>query len=332
MCGALEGQIGTGTDWDAVLALANRTLVTPALASALADNDQVPADVREFIAAIASRTLHRNVAMRRQLSECCTALSICGVVPILIKGAAFMISAPVASSARLSTDIDLVLPASRKAAAIEALIAIGFEQAASSIAPDAGLNLQRSSDVGGLDMHYRLRSFHPQREYDELMPFCEPALVDGVAVLLPSRELQLAVLIAHDQMQERDYWRGLIDLRHLLDLRTLVLAGGELDERVLAKFFPDGPHRRALETQLLTLESVFGIATEADLAPGYRARLQVWRRRWQIGRAWALPATTAASLLIDPMRPPAAVLEAGRWRSVAQYYRRMFVPAKETKA
>lgn len=331
LCTALQGQVSEGTEWEALLALANRTLVTPTLGNALANNDRVPADVREFIAAVASRTLDRNLAMRRQLSECCIALSNCGVVPILIKGAAFMISAPLDANARLSTDLDLVLPADQKSDAIKALQTIGYEYAPSSISPDAGVNLQRSSDVGGLDIHYRLRSFHPQREYDDLRPYCEPVSVDGAAICVPSRELQLAILVAHDQMQERDYWRGLIDLRHMLDLRAIVLAGNQLDENVLARFFPEGPHRRALETQLLTLESVLGIAKPTRSVHGRRARLQVRRRRWQIGRAWALPAATAATLMIDPMRPPDAVLETGRWRSVAQYYRRMFVPAKDTK-
>ncbi len=331
MCTALQGQVAKGTKWESLLTLANRTLVTPALANALADNDQVPPDVREFLAAIASRTLDRNLAMRRQLSECCMALSNCGVLPILIKGAAFMISEPRYVNARLSTDLDLVLQADQKAAAIAALQAIGYEYAPSSISPDAGVNLQRSSDVGGLDIHYRLRSFHPQRQYDDLRPYCDRALLNGAAICVPSRELQLAILVAHDQMQERDYWRGLIDLRHMLDLRAIVLAGGKLNEDILADLFPEGPHRRALETQLLTLEWVFGIARPIHADSGRRARLQVRRRRWQIGRAWALPVTTAATLMIDPMRPPDAVLETGRWRSVAQYYRRMFVPAKDTK-
>lgn len=331
LCKALQGRVCADSDWEAVLTLANRTMVTPSLADALANTDDVPSDVREFVTAIAERTKRRNSAMRSQLAESCTALSDCGIAPVLIKGAAFLVSIAEGANARLSTDLDLVLPHEQKADALKALRGIGYQLAPSSISADAGINLQRSSDAGGLDIHYWLRSLDPQPDYETLRPYCRKADLDGAEILLPCRELQIVILVAHDQLQERDYWRGLIDLRHLLDLRNILRDGSKLDDNILTTFFPRGPARRALETQLLTLEAAFGVPPPDGIPAGRIARLQVRRRSWQMNRERAMPWLTAAALLQDPVLPGSAMNNRGKWRNGARFYRRIFAPPKATK-
>ncbi|MXP44974.1 nucleotidyltransferase family protein [Allopontixanthobacter sediminis] len=318
-------------DWTPVLALANRTLVTPALAAALQGKPGVPTGVHVFLTHIAARTTERNVLMKRQLVEAVQALSNGGVTPILIKGAAFLATCQPVSVNRLSTDLDLVIPADAAEISWGILQSIGYRAQAPSAARGAGLSFERDSDVGEVDIHYCLRSFENWPTYDVLEPFCIRTELAGAAILMPSASLHAAILIAHDQLQERDYWRGLIDLRHLVDLREFVAGAGSLDSATLDAFFFTGRSRRALKTQLRTLEQLLPLAPLRNLEGSAWARLQCNRRFWQIGRPQMMHLLTAATLLLDPpiltrrMRP----LEERRER--AQYLKRMFSAKKPNK-
>ncbi|MDF1835485.1 MAG: nucleotidyltransferase family protein [Alteraurantiacibacter sp. bin_em_oilr2.035] len=331
MCSALDGNILPGTDWEKTLALANRTLVTPALADIMDQSDEVPVEVKEFVTLIAERTHLRNTMMRQQLVEAVKTLSDCGIVPILIKGASFLASGHSAHAGRLCADIDLLLLHDSANAAIEALGRIGFTEYPSSTLPTHGINLQRHRDVGGLDIHYRLRTFQGERTYEDIQALCRESDFEGASVLVPSPELQAAILIAHDQLQERDYWRGLIDLRHLVDLRNMFADADGLVSENMLPLFPPGVARRALSTQMLTLQHLFDIPSQRRFSAGPMARLQVKRRFWQIGREWTMYAFTVVSLLFDM---PAAKMVGGNtvgWRRRAQFFRRMFAIKKTTK-
>ncbi|MBX7481073.1 nucleotidyltransferase family protein [Qipengyuania qiaonensis] len=331
LCRALEGTVPQEPDWAALLALANRTLVTPALAAALHGNPAVPDEVQAFLTHIAARTVRRNAMMERQLAEAVQALSSQGVVPMPIKGAVVLAAHPAGGADRLFTDLDLMIAPGQATLAGMILGEIGYRSTAPSAAPATGRNFERSSDAGGLDIHYRLRSFDHWPGFAQLAPFCTEATLHGASVLMPSPSLQAAILIAHDQLQERDYWRGLIDLRHVLDLRALVTATGPLDPATLAALFPGGRARRALATQLLTLRRLFGIEAVPGLETGLRPRLQCARRFRQIGRRRTMRWLTAATLLLDPPAVRPRPDTAQNWRERAQYGKRMFYAPKPNK-
>ena len=329
LCSALQGTAPQGADWTAVLALANRTLVTPALAAALHGNPAVPDDVQAFLAHIAGRTAQRNAMMERQLVEAVQALSGRGITPMLIKGAVFLAAPPAGRVDRLCTDLDLIVSPSQAERADETLRAIGYRPQSSPGA--TGLTFERESDVGGLDLHYRLRSFEHWPSFEELEPFCTETSLEGAAILMPSPSLQAAILIAHDQLQERDYWRGLIDLRHFVDLRAIVAAAGALDPATLTALFPGRRARRALTTQLLTLERLFGIVATHGLDAGAWPRLQCRRRFRQIGHSRTMRLLTAATLLLDPPALTARRGPSPNWRERPQYLKRMFYAQKPNK-
>src|SRR2546423_2959302 len=86
----LRGRAVSTTDWQSVIALANRTLLTPALFSALVHSGEInrlPDDVREYLRFIHDRNGERNCRLRAQLTEAVTALNRHGIVPLLLKGA-----------------------------------------------------------------------------------------------------------------------------------------------------------------------------------------------------------------------------------------------------
>ena len=90
LCEALRGRSPRDANWEAQLTLANRTLTTPALATALEGKEGIPRDVASFLTTISERARQRHAMMRGQLCEAVAALDTAGIMPILIKGAAFM--------------------------------------------------------------------------------------------------------------------------------------------------------------------------------------------------------------------------------------------------
>lgn len=331
LCAALMGEFPQNADWNGILALANRTLVTPALSAILEGHQGVPEEVGDFLRHIAERTAMRNEAMRRQLEETVHALMLAGLEPILIKGAVFLADRSFPIDQRLFADLDLLLPHSQGKAAIAALGKVGFFPYESSVGAKDGTNLKRTSDVGGLDLHFRLRSLPGAPGYAEILPFAISTTVgeNKIPTLVPTA--QAAVLIAHDQIQERDYWRGLIDLRHLLDLDMIVRVHGPLDSGMLPRLFPTPASRRVLDTQLLTANRLFGTPPPRNWQTDRRAKLQAQRRDWQLAHSAATPFLTAASLLSDlqAVTSPLAVLP--DWRHRLRYLRRMFSKRKDTK-
>lgn len=331
LCSALQGETTPVADWTKVLALANRTLVTPALASALRGRDGVPEDVREFLEHIATRVRMRNKALHVQLQDAADAMVRNGLKPILFKGACFLADPSITRTHRLFADIDILVAPSDGKATLFALSNAGFAPYPSSVSSADGMNLMRNSDAGGLDLHFRLRALPKAPGYDELMPYTTPAKLGNSEILILGPTAQAASLIAHDQIQERDYWRGLIDLRHQVDLKTIVERHGPLDSTILRRLFPTPGSRRALDTQLLTANRLFGTPLPKDWIPGRWARLQARRCDWQLDRSGTMPLLTAASLIADPyaLASPVAVLPG--WRLRARYLRRMFEPRKPTK-
>lgn len=331
LCAALLGEIPQDADWNGILALANRTLVTPALSASLEEHEDIPEEVGDFLRHIAERTAMRNETMRRQLRETVHALALVGLEPILIKGAVFLADRSFPIDQRLFADLDLLLPHSQEEAAIAALGKVGFSPYETSVGAKDGMNLKRTSDVGGLDLHFRLRSLPGAPDYAEMMPFVTPTTVgeNKIRNLVPTA--QAVVLIVHDQIQERDYWRGLIDLRHLLDLDRIVRVHGPLDSGVLHRLFPTSASRRVLDTQLLTAKRLFGTPLPRNWRTGRRAKLQAQRRDWQMAHSAATHFLTAASLLSDlpALASPLAALP--NWRHRLRYLRRMFSERKDTK-
>ena len=112
------------------------------------------------------------------------------------------------------------------------------------------------------------------------------------------------MIIMHDQLQERDYWRGLLDLRHLTDLWRMT---SELDDtawRRLVDWFPPGYPRRAAQTQLMSLIWLFGPFGSRAATGGIRVKAQLLRRRIQLRYSRLAPIFTALTVILDPpLRP-----------------------------
>ncbi|MER8438911.1 nucleotidyltransferase family protein [Mesorhizobium sp. M1312] len=262
----LSGRLLVTADWQAVIALANHTLLTPVLFATLAHTgqlDRLPEDVGQYLQFIYRCNRERNLRLRRQLNEAVAALNQGGVVPVLLKGAVpLFLSSSGRVPDRIMSDLDLAVETAKEGTARACLAKLGYVEVAV-----AG-GMARPQDVGLLELR-------PYREIDRESP--RLARRHGLRAKIPAPQSRALHWIMHDLIKEADYWRGRTDFRHLYDLARLA-EQHKLDWAVLRTSLPDQSARNAFDTQLLALSHFFGVRAPAQYVRRPLVRFQHWRR------------------------------------------------------
>ena len=214
----LSGGEVADPDWPKLVRAAGETLTIGLLADrVLAGGWRVPQAIHDLLAEVRDRAIQRNARIRAQFAELLGPLNDIGVEPIPMKGLARLLCSE-RNACRLLSDIDIMAPAGRRDDCVSIMRALGYA-AAEEEDERAPVVLSRSRDVGSVDLHTRLNPFYLGLGYDDLARLAERRSVDGGAARMPSPTCEALMLIAHDQLHDADYWRGLVDVRHLLDLR-----------------------------------------------------------------------------------------------------------------
>ncbi|HKY83157.1 MAG TPA: nucleotidyltransferase family protein [Sphingobium sp.] len=300
----LRGDMPAAPDWTGVIALANKALCSPALAARLIESGQfslLPTDVRTFLKDIHRRNKERNRRLLAQLDEAAAILNAIDVRPILLKGTAWLAAAePTRRAARLLADIDLMVAPQHFFAVIDQLARIGYTLDHQALRTDVPVVLSRAQDAATIDLHSEYGSSGTVF-YDHHRLTAGGTTVDlpGSRVNLPSSVDSIAILLLHDQLKGRDYLRGRIDLRHLLDIQDFAESFGDEEWRELDRLFANPYARDAMRTQLLTARNLLGIDIPGWLVRGMRARIQYGRRLFQL--RW--PQTAAALTLLSMLDP-----------------------------
>ena len=288
-------------DWRELVEVAGETLTIGLLADrALARiaELQLPAVVSDLFEDVRERTRRRNKLLKEQFLELSATLNEIDVQAIPMKGLARLLSGS-SSDCRLLADIDLLVPPDRRTECVAAMAGLGY-----TVLDEAGeripIVLARARDAGSVDLHTEIKPYYMRLGYDRVASLCDQITVAGKPFLLPSPTCQALILIAHDQLLDADYWRGLIDVRHLIDLHEIIKEG--VDWAALADFFDTGSSRHAFEVGLLTASSL----TRAEIPASYRggrwARVQLARRRLQARIPSLRPLLTLLTITVDP--PP----------------------------
>ena len=107
----LRGEPPADADWEAIVEVANRTLLTPGLFDALSRAsrlDVLPDEERTYLDFIHGCNLERNTRLRTQLVEAVGRLNSVGVEPTLLKGAVRLFCDPDGRlGSRMTRDLDL---------------------------------------------------------------------------------------------------------------------------------------------------------------------------------------------------------------------------------
>jgi hypothetical protein len=230
------------------------------------------------------------------------ALNAVGVQPVVMRGMASVLENG-CDTGRLLSDIDLLIPGDRRQESIDALRSIGYEIFQGFHGPPFSIVLGRSQDVGMVDLHTELQPYSMQVSFDRLAPLCRPAALEAGNALLPSPTCALIMFILHDQLHDADYWRGLIDVRHLVDTRRMVEGG--VDWGALEAFFPSGAARNAMHVYLRTAKALLEIDIPEKYCGGAWPRLQFQRRMLQLEAPALRSFLTFLTAMVDRPLPSA---------------------------
>ncbi len=304
----VSGNPPPGADWMELIAAANASLVTATMAARLREKGLIaslPADAQDFLRDVLERAEERSAMMMAQLAEAVEQLNRAGVTPLLIKGAAILgAPGPQRSAGRILADLDLVVAPRALPAALAALQAIGYARDEQAGHAPSATAVFRPEDAGSIDLHEQFHTLRLQFDFDRLRSGGTLVKLGQGEAWLPSPTMQLAVLVAHDQLRDRDYWRGHIDIRHLFDAANLIESGDGIDWDLLDSLFPAGASKSALRTYCRTIHVLLGAPVPAELRRGWRAGLQYRRRMLQARWPAVMLPATVLSVLLDPPIPP----------------------------
>ena len=298
--GALRDELGGGRlAWESVIELASRHLVTPALYQAFAAKGllpDLPVDVRSYLEAVHELNGERNRRIAGQLQELLAALNATGIEPVLLKGVAYLAADLYRDpAARVIGDIDLLVLDDQLAAAVAALKAIGYTEAAPGEFSFAEHHhhtpLVRDDDVAALELHSEpvMRAYAPLLSSEQVLGNARRLDIDGARCRLPALRDQVVHNIVHAQLADRHYWLARVPLRPLLDLLRLRAAGDDrIDWREVLATFDRAGHGSACRAWLMTAAELFGQRLPPCVRPGLRARIACWRIRTQGRHRWLM--------------------------------------------
>jgi hypothetical protein len=271
-------------DWPAVFGLANEVLLTPALYSALAASGQLsalPTDAADYLAMLHRLNAERNRSLHRQAIEIVGLFNQRGVTPALLKGGLALFAGPYADPAqRMMRDLDLLVPAERREAAVMALASLGYRPSRLYPAGHHAVgDFARPNDAGSVDLHTELIDASYLLPAAELRARATLKEVEGVGFLVPSPTDRILHNVLHAQIHFLgSFYRGELSLQQVHELAALARHfGAAIDWDFMAERL--GEHRlaTALESYLLAAERWFGVAWPLGRPASAWARLHYRR-------------------------------------------------------
>ena len=297
----LRGQIPAGIDWEATIALANESLTTTNLAWCVLhkfSHVTLPEDVKSFLTDVLARNRNRNRRLLAQLEQAAGALNSVGIIPVLIKGAAILVEDDCPAK-RIISDIDILVKGAERDLAINCLANIGFAIFDVSGGADGPVTLARNSDVGMIDVHTKPRGPEALSASDELYLNCNAVALHEAQVLVPSPTFQILHFVLHDQLHNRDYWKGSIDLRHLCDMANILTLHPPVDWTFLHSLFAKNSSLNALASQLIQANRLLGTTIPRQFSCRFHAQVQYWRILNQIRRPYLRVPFICLTILTD---------------------------------
>ena len=226
------------TPWPRLVTLSAVHVMTPAIATALADPlvaATLPDELRAYLAEIRLAAAERNQSLHAQLEQVATALNEVDIVPVALKGAIRLVDGLWPDQAlRFMHDLDLLVPADGLWRGQRRLIAQGWQLAAgledgeghhvALIHPDAEARLE---------LH---RSVLPA-PHDLLLPAmrvlarARPVPIGDATLAIPALEDQLVHLVAHGMVHHAFLYNGRFLLRDLVEQALLAQRADPRDLR-----------------------------------------------------------------------------------------------------
>jgi hypothetical protein len=293
--------------WPTVIQIANDHLVSPALWVALRARgltNDLPTDVGEYLSELHRLNSTRNEGLRSQVIEAGRALNAIGVVPLLLKGAATLLSNIQDDPGyRVMRDLDLLVPESQAKVCWHALRSLGYQptsvhnglKIAQAVPRDFERHhhlhpLHRPGDYATVEIH---KASLPQ-PHGQLLPN-EPLLgnatcieADGIALLVPAPSDSVLHALVHALLVDRAHARGLIPIRVLHDVVKMQRHFGDrVDWDIIRRCFRQVLQEGVWDDTLYLGRRLFHFTTGAGIHESLATRLHFTRTRTQVRWPWA---------------------------------------------
>lgn len=212
------------TDWLVVLEAANHHAVTPALWAAINRRNLahlLPADVQAYLGMLYDLNRQRNDLIREQVLDAARSFNRRGIRPLLMKGALTLLENSGEESARIMTDIDLLVKHDEVESAGASLRSIGYDLLGEQSGHAHAYTFHRPMSLVTIDLHWDVG---PQRAllsreavYAAARPIIRTdASMDGLAI-----SHRVLMLIMTFGIFERHYLAGHIPMRGLIYLADI---------------------------------------------------------------------------------------------------------------
>lgn len=214
--------------WEKVIEQASRDYVIGALGAALREHGLdtiLPEDVAEYLEEMRALSADRNRRVREQVIEMARVLNTLGVEPVLLKGAAHLISGLYRDPAsRLMEDIDVLVPAERIRACFDRLLADGYEIEREVKSECHHIHpLQRPGRPALVELHRRIAQDHgePLVTGPQVVSRSRRLSIDGVTLRVPCPTDSAIIAVSHSYVYHQFHAKGGVALRDLYDLMLL---------------------------------------------------------------------------------------------------------------
>lgn len=292
-------------NWTTFVEMASKSLVAPSVLAAAHANgmaELLPGDIADYLQGMAILNRQRNQRIRFEICEIATVFERIGVLPVLLKGAAHLMSSLYDDPGdRVMLDIDLLVPKARLQDCADALQEEDF-----LILADNGFPahhhyppLGRPGDSASIELHVEALDVpHSRLLLSEEIFATSVPLSDDARLALPSVQARLIMAVAHSQLANHACLYGEAPLRELLDVLQLCSKyAREVDWRQLIERFKIWNAQTALACHVLAGHELLGIPIPSEFQVNSLARVLHSLAMWQIDHP------QLASVRVQLLRP-----------------------------
>ncbi len=289
---------GSRTLVENLIALANEALVTGSLRRCLRSVGifgELESEAQDYLDAYHELNLRRNGIFRERLLECLRTLNAAGIVPMPLKGAAYMLTGLYADPGeRYLSDLDILVPEGTMVSAVEALRRIGFREAET---PDCDYTkhhhyppLVRTLDDPAVELHYYPVTHAAAKilPAGELWADAARRHTADCHYMLASPTDTALLCFVHSELGSRHLARFLINLRAYTDLWTLTKSHGkDVHWHTNLSRAKRGPARVLFRKHAAVFETLTGEPALSAQRPSYHA--MTYRLcRTALGQPWII--------------------------------------------
>jgi hypothetical protein len=287
--------------WEFLAEIANRHNLCPALYAALNQRhllECIPADLRQYLQALYDGNGVRNRRLVDLASETVFCLNQAGIEPVLLKGAANLVSGLYPDpNMRFLCDVDLLVPADKAIDCVARLRAEGFDPLSETESPFFKNHfhyppLLKRDEYIRVELHTELvpEKYRKALDAGEVIKDSTLFPIRDARARIPSARHRLIHNVIHAQLTDKGFAWGDVEIRQLYDFVLLAREmGNEADWSGIAQRFKPLDYD-ALCGYLLACERFFGWSLPQELPATSTAQVFLLWICLQINHVWLMRA------------------------------------------